>query len=363
MQKKSQLREILHSFLSGQEKIYYPPLECSIIQLNPLSITDNNLHYIDLVSHAEYIATRLRHSNANSFKLILNSWNFVFRQIPGTAEDYYFDIEIKDFEIKENFYMLQLNQQPIKLIDDMELSYLFEEKRRKEVEIQHFGMNDNMFNISGKSSLAKSDLSSFSRGAGLNPVLPFNPAFGGTLTPTYKSQKKLSAPGKGSLGKYNIQQDSRKSKPLVAEPFFKDAGVQKPHRLIKPTTQKLTLEEIQDVEDFFEPSLENVQLFRYIHEWRVNSIKSVLAYEIQTMLQSKLTTPSFKKKEVKASSSGKKSLDEKSGKQSAKTKITGFSVETLQAGVDTGLIDWDQVVFNKETLNVLEQNLYKLDVK
>lgn len=126
----------------------------------------------------------------------------------------------------------------------MELSYLFEEKRRKEVEAQQFGMNGNLFNMSGKSSLAKSDLSSFSRGAGLNPVLPFNPAFGGTLTPTYKSQKKLSVPGKGSLGKHTSHQESRKSKPLVAEPFFKDSGVQKPHRLIKPTTQKLTLEEV-----------------------------------------------------------------------------------------------------------------------
>jgi hypothetical protein len=75
-----------------------------------LSITDNGLHYIDLLSQAEVIATRLRHSRGNSFKLILKNWNFVFRQIPGTTEDYYFDIEIKDFEIRENFYMLQLNQ-------------------------------------------------------------------------------------------------------------------------------------------------------------------------------------------------------------------------------------------------------------
>ena len=145
MQQKSVLRELLSLFLSGKEDIYYPPIECSVLQLNPLSITDDGLHYIDLLSHAEYIATKLRHSKGNSFKLMLNSWNFVFRQIPGTTEDFYFDIEIQDFEIRENFYMLQLQQQPIKLIDDQQLCYLFEERRRKEIEKNYLGMNDRMF--------------------------------------------------------------------------------------------------------------------------------------------------------------------------------------------------------------------------
>ena len=110
MQTQSVLRELLSAFLSGKQGIQYPRLECSILQLSPLSITDDNVHYIDLLSHADFIATKVRHSRANSFKLVLKDWNLVFRQIPGTSEDYYFDLEIKDFEIQENFYMLQLNQ-------------------------------------------------------------------------------------------------------------------------------------------------------------------------------------------------------------------------------------------------------------
>lgn len=51
----------------------------------------------------------------------------------------------------------------------------------------------------------------------------------------------------------------------------------------------------------------------------------------------------------------------KSGKISAQTKATGLSAETIQAGVEQGLIDWDQIVFNKETLIALEENMYKLD--
>lgn len=57
----------------------------------------------------------------------------------------------------------------------------------------------------------------------------------------------------------------------------------------------------------------------------------------------------------------KQSPTGKSGKISAQTKATGISAETILAGVDQGLIDWDQVEFNKETLIALEENLYKLD--
>jgi hypothetical protein len=57
----------------------------------------------------------------------------------------------------------------------------------------------------------------------------------------------------------------------------------------------------------------------------------------------------------------KQSPTGKSGKISAQTKATGLSAETILAGVDQGLIDWDQVVFNKETLIALEENMYTLD--
>lgn len=337
MQQPSVLRELLAAFLSGNENIHYPQLECSVLQLNPLSITDNGLHYIDLLSHAEVIATKLRHSRGNSFKLVLKKWNFVFRQIPGTTEDYYFDIEIKDFEIRENFYMLQLNQQPIKLIDDQELSYLFEERRRKEIEKDFLGMNDNQFRFkSGKSSLAKSELSSFSRGTGFNPTLPFNPAFGGTFTPTYKVEKRVAPPGKGSI-KSTTYHDSRKTKPIISEPFFKDSGVQRPHRIIKPTTGKIPFDEIYDT-DLFIPVVDELTILRYIPEWRINRVKPVKASEVENFIASKNSTPSFKKPTNKSS---RGSPTKRSGKHSAKTKITGFSVDTIQAGVDSGLIDWD----------------------
>lgn len=106
MYQKSVLKDLLSMFLSGRQDIHYPPIECSILQLNPLSITDDNLHYIDLLGHDDYIATKLRYSKANSFKLLLKSWKFVLRQIPSNYEAYYFDVEIKDFEIRESFYTL-----------------------------------------------------------------------------------------------------------------------------------------------------------------------------------------------------------------------------------------------------------------
>jgi hypothetical protein len=241
--------------------------------------------------------------------------------------------------------MLQLQQQPIKLIDDQQLCYLFEERRRKEIEKNYLGMNDRMFQIkSGKSSLAKSELSSFSRGTGLNPSLPFNPAFGGTFTPTYKVQSKIAKPGKGSIAKSTTITASRKSKPMVSDPFFKQSGVQKPTRVIKPTLGRLTFAECRDVDPFY-PEAGEIAIMRHIPEWRINQVRPVKPSEVQSMITSQQSTPNFKKPTSKSKS--KNSPAGKSGKQSAKTGITGFSMETIQAGVDTGLINWDQIVFNK----------------
>lgn len=106
MYQKSVLKELLSVFLAGKQEMYYPPIECSILQLSPLSITDDNIHYIDLLGHAELISTKIRFSKANSFKLRLKSWNFVLRQIPNNHEAYYFDVEIKDYDIIEQMFIL-----------------------------------------------------------------------------------------------------------------------------------------------------------------------------------------------------------------------------------------------------------------
>lgn len=65
-----------------------------------------------------------------------------------------------------------------------------------------------------------------------------------------------------------------KTSPLVDEPFFKDSGVKKPHRVIKPTIHRLNLEDIEDVESWY-PIVEEILILRRIPVWRMNAVKPV----------------------------------------------------------------------------------------
>lgn len=44
------LKHLLVKFLGSEQKIKYPPIEATILQINPLQVTDDNLYYIDISS-------------------------------------------------------------------------------------------------------------------------------------------------------------------------------------------------------------------------------------------------------------------------------------------------------------------------
>lgn len=44
------LKDILVKFLKTEQKIKYPVIEASILQINPLQVTDDNLFYLDISS-------------------------------------------------------------------------------------------------------------------------------------------------------------------------------------------------------------------------------------------------------------------------------------------------------------------------
>lgn len=91
------------------------------------------------------------------------------------------------------------------------------------------------------------------------------------------------------------------------------------------------MEEVKDVDPFY-PLAGEITILRHIPEWRIHRVQSVHPSEVESMIKSQISTPSFKKPTNKSSnknSASKNSPAGKSGKQSARTKITGFSMETI----------------------------------
>lgn len=129
----STLKETLISFLKGEENIFYPVVETRILQLSPLQITDDYEKYLEINSLEEDIRDQIDDIPGASYKLILNKWEFVFRRVPNSHE-YYFDIIADSYRIVEADNILELDDFPNKIIEDSEVKYYFEARKRREIE-------------------------------------------------------------------------------------------------------------------------------------------------------------------------------------------------------------------------------------
>lgn len=132
MTSQQTLRSTLIAFLKGEE-VYYPQLECTILQANPFQISDDRQFYFDSCNLQEMAESEVRASSHKRLKIVLKSWNFVFRRVPST-HDYYFDIQCKDFSLEPS----DLNPEGctetyVKVISDDLVKYHFEVRRRKQI--------------------------------------------------------------------------------------------------------------------------------------------------------------------------------------------------------------------------------------
>lgn len=128
------LRDILLQFLKGSPNVFYPVIETRILQLNPLQITDDLVNYLDISSIQEGVLKKIgSDSPGANYKLILNDWKFVFKKVPNTHE-FYFDIISDDYRVVREPHVIELAEYPSKMVDDQEIHWNFEYRKRKELE-------------------------------------------------------------------------------------------------------------------------------------------------------------------------------------------------------------------------------------
>ena len=127
------LRDLLLQFLKGSTTVFYPVVEARVLQVNPLQITDDLQKYLDISSLQEGIQSRIQDTPAANYKLTLKKWSFVFKKVPNSHE-FYFDIVSGDYSITKELHSLELDEYPSKMVDDDEIRYHFEMRKRKELE-------------------------------------------------------------------------------------------------------------------------------------------------------------------------------------------------------------------------------------
>lgn len=129
---KPVLRTLLSRFLKGEEIGKYPAIQTRIVSLSPLQITDDLHHYIDVSSLEDRVTEDLVDKVEQQFVLELQDWKFVLRRIPNTHE-YFFDMSVNKYELKELNGSSAIPQELIKMEDDDEIRYLFEARKRTEI--------------------------------------------------------------------------------------------------------------------------------------------------------------------------------------------------------------------------------------
>ena len=222
------LKNLLSAFLRGDSNIFYPVIETRILQLNPLQITDDYETYLDISSLQDEVISQIEDTPGASYKLILNNWHFVFKKVPN-SHDFYFDIKSDSYSVIETDTIVELEDFPSKMIDQSEVKYYFEARKRKEIE-EMIKSNMRIKTPSKKSSVIKGGAKSTSN-------------FGfGKASPVFSSRAKVT-PSKQVYVKSPLG-----SRSPMGKSYYRDEVHKSPSRPnIAVTSKILTIEELLDV--------------------------------------------------------------------------------------------------------------------
>lgn len=336
------LKSVLKAFLREEKNIIYPVIESTILHLNPLKITDDFQNYFDVTSNPffninqglqEVINNELEDTPGACYKLILKQWHFSFKKIPN-CHDFYFDIIAPQFEILETRMLVEVENLPNKVLEDEEVRFYFEERKRREIE-NLLKMNMRIKTTPSKSSLMKESYSTASN-------------FGGKITPVYAQNQpfphsfsRLMTPGKFSVPK-SRGKESPMPFGIISNPFYAESGIKRGSngKKLKGRGKFLSIEELMDVPKFV-PIVYNLRVVR----------------EIPRFLRENWT----EKKGADFSFGKKMNKELKAVIEEEDLQEDEITIDEIKGAIKRKIISWDDVEFNKECLNYLERNIHVLD--
>lgn len=320
---QSKLKELLVKFLKGDEIGKYPAIETTVLSVNPLQITDDYQKFIDVSSLEERITEEHGSELEIGYKVHLQDWKYMLRRIPNSHE-YYFDLVVNKYRIQKDTQKHKPEDDPIKMEDDVEIRFLFE--ARKRAEIEKMMRNKDAPSRGSDKSPNKASLAKESTAIG---------SFGQSLKPT---EAKSDIPvvsnedfhkmmgNKASIAK---TEDSRNPMYLDSS-FFRKGGVASAnYKFSAEDLLYLTIAELLSVPNF-SPQIKR-SVIRLIPAIRLRRSLSSDSYEDQR--ESLART-------IRASG------------ERAPRKEMDF--EDIHDNLRTGQLKWDQIVFPRQVLEYLK---------
>jgi hypothetical protein len=115
------LKECLMEFLNDKIK-EMPRVEAKVISLQPLRITNDDSHFFEISGLSEAVSKQAgsKGKKQESFKLILNDWNFVLKNVPN-SHDTYIDIQAEDYRLESAPFSPIRLQDYVNMMDDVDI--------------------------------------------------------------------------------------------------------------------------------------------------------------------------------------------------------------------------------------------------
>lgn len=321
------LKEILAKFLKGEEIGKYPQVEAHILCLSPLQLTDDFHRFIDVSSLEDAITEELDGKNARGHKVVLQDWKFVLRRIPNSHE-YYFDLAVKKFQLVAEDLMIKPEYEPIKMEDDEEIRYLFEARKRQEIEKM----------VRAKDPAAKDD-DNGNKSASKQTVTKME-----TALPSQKITETKEAHGTMTNEEFKktifakpstAKTEDKKSPVYLDSSFFRKAGViaTAPKFNIEDLLH-LTIAELMSVPAFIPPVKRSV-------------IRFMPPIRIRRSTSSESIWEDFQRESMN------KMIPRYSMERESRLRQMNFEFEDVHEYIRAGLINWDQLIFNRNALEYL----------
>lgn len=326
------LRELLARYLKGEEMGKYPTVETKIIQLSPLQITDDQQTFIDLSSLEDSVTEELGGSMNSPHKLILQDWKFVFRRIPNSHE-YYFDLSVNRYKLEEDQFMRSLDRDPIKMEDVQEIRFLFEKRKRAEIE-KMVRSGSGVKDTPTRSELLAKSPSKLTLGN--NETLPSTkpseikqPAEDSASVDVQKALFKPSTT-KTEAGKSSLYFDSS---------FFRQAGVVSVGpKMTAEEAMYLTIAEIMSVRAF-------------IPQVKKSVIRPVPLIRLRRSLSTETNLDELQRESISK-------MVQRYSTESSRDSRQQLDFEDVQDYIKTGQLKWEQIVFGRSTFDYLNKHQF-----
>jgi hypothetical protein len=324
------LKDLLAKFLRSENIGKYPAVEAHVLSLSPLQITDDWHRFIDVSSLEDAITEELDGRLKKGQKLVLKDWKYMLRRIPNSHE-YYFDMMVKDYELKEADLVVKPEHEPTKMEDDSEIRYLFETRKRQEIE---------KMVRSNKDSAPKEDDSS-------KDVPKDSVAKLDTALPSQKITEMKETTGTMNQEEFKkvlfakpstTKTEERRSPMYLDSSFFRKAGVTAASSKFNPEDLLfLTIVELMSVPAFIPPVKRSV-------------IRPMPPIRVRRSPSSESIWEEYQRESMS------KMVQRYSSDRESRIRNLNLEFEDVHECLRAGVIGWDELIFNKNALEYVKNH-------